>query len=274
MKTVFLWSLLCTVLALPSLATAKELQYVGSSTIGSAVLQAGAAEAFSKKSGIKFSTINISGSGKGIQALMEGKTPLAGVSRPLKAEEKKAKLIGTTIGYDGIAVFVAAGNPVSGFTKEQLKGIFTGAIKNWQEVGGQDAPITPNTEILNGKRATVEMFQEMVLDGARYGTGFKEVDLPRDQLIDLAGNPNGICSVSLGLLATLPADLRSKLKAVAVNGVEPTENNVRSGAYLISRPLLLVTQGLPKGEAKEFISFMLSPEGQKIVAINFVPVRK
>lgn len=255
-------------------AQAEDLSYSGSSTIGTGILTAGAADAFTKKSGINFTAIEQPGSGKGIQALLDGKVLLAGASRPLKAEEKQKKLIGTTIGYDAIAVFVHKDNPVKSLTKEQLKGIFTGQIKNWKDVGGNDAPITPNTEILTGKRATIEMFQELILDGAAYGTGFKQIDLPRDQIVDLAKVPNGICGVSLGLLAAVPADLKTKVKAIALNGIAPNGNNIRSGAYLISRPLLLVTPGLAKGPAKEFISFMLSPEGQSIVAKNFVPVRK
>lgn len=273
LRICLLATLILTLVALPALA-AEELRYIGSSTIGTGVLQAGAASSFEKKTGIKFATIEQPGSGKGIQALNEGKTPLAGASRPLKPEEKKEKLIGTIIGYDAIAVFVHQGNPVQNLTKEQLKGIFTGQIKNWKEVGGPDAPIAPNTEILTGKRATVEMFQEMVLDGGAYGKGFKEIDLPRDQIVDLAANPGGVCSVSLGLLAAVPGEVKARVKPISINGVEPTEKNVQSGAYLISRPLLLVTKGLPKGEVKEFINFMLSPEGQAAVAKNFVPVRK
>ena len=255
-------------------AQAEDLSYSGSSTIGTGILKAGAVDAFSKKSGIAFTAIEQPGSGKGIQALLDGKVLLAGASRPLKTEEKQKRLIGTTIGYDAIAVFVHKDNPVKSLSKEQLKGIFTGQIKNWKDVGGKDAPIIPNTEILAGKRATIEMFQELVLDGAAYGAGFKQIDLPRDQIVDLAANPNAICSVSLGLLASVPADQKSKVKAIALNNVEPNDNSVRSGGYLISRPLLLVTPGLPKGPAKEFIGFLLSAEGQAIVAKNFVPVRK
>jgi phosphate transport system substrate-binding protein len=256
-----------------ALAAPEELHYIGSSTVGS-ILQGGAAEAFTAKSSIKFAAIEVIGSGKGIKALLDGKTSLAGASRPLKAEEKKQRLIGTVIGYDAIAIFVHASNPVTNLSKEQLKGIFTGAIKNWKDVGGNDAPITPNTEIQGEKRATIEMFTELALDGAAHGKGFKEIGLPRDQLVDLASNPNAICSVSLGLLATIPADLRSMVKPVAINRIEPTDIHVKSGAYLISRPLLLVTHGLPKGQVKEFISFMLSQDGQALVRKSFVPVRK
>ena len=226
-----------------------------------------------KKSGKKFTSVEIPGSGKGIQALIEGKVTLGGASRPLKAEEKKAGLSATTIGYDAIAVFVHKSNPVKNLTKEQLKGIFTGKIKNWKEVGGKNAPIVPNTEIIAGKRATIEMFQEHVMDGAQYGK-FKEVDLPRDQIVELTKQENGICSVSLGLLASLSKEEKAKVKAISVAGSEPSEKNVQSGAYIISRPLLLVTKGLAKGDVKEFISFILSAEGQSIVAKNFVPIRK
>lgn len=251
-----------------------ELSYSGSSTISMSVLEAGAVKAFEAKTGIKFKSIENPGSGKGVKALVEGKVPLAGASRALTAEEKKAKVVGHIIGYDAIAVFVHKSNPVKNLTKDQLKGIFTGRIKNWKEVGGKDGPIVPNTEILGEKRATMLVFQELVMDGAPYAAGFKEIDLPRDQIVETAREPNSICSVSAGLLSAVDPAVRENVRAVAVNGVDPTEKNIRSGAYLISRPLVLATMGLPKGNVKKFIDFMLSKEGQEIVAKNFVPVKR
>ena len=269
----FLFLLLAALLLpRPGLA-AEDLRYSGSSTIGSAILQVGAVKAFEAKSGIRFASLEQPGSGRGIQALIQGTVNIAGASRPLKPKEKRARLLGTVIGYDAIAVFVHESNPVDDLTKAQLKGIFTGKIRNWREVGGRDAPITPNTEILTGKRATIEMFQKLVLDDAPYGEGFKQIDYPKDQIVDLAKTENGICSVSLGLLAATNADVRAQVKAISIGGVTPARRNVQSGAYLISRPLLLVSQGLPKDGVKEFIDFMLSAEGQRIVANNFVPVR-
>lgn len=260
---------------LPQIAMGESgISYSGSSTIGTGVLDAGAVKAFEAKSKIKFTSVEQPGSGKGIKALLDGKVPLAGASRPLSAEEKRAGLIGHAIGYDAIAVFVHKNNPIKNLSKEQIKGIFTGKIKNWKEVGGKDAPIHPNTEILGGKRATTEFFQEHVLDGAPYGTGFKEIDFPKDQIVEISKDENGICGVSLGLQAALSPDVQGKVKPIPVNNIDPSEKNVKSGAYLISRPLLLVTRGLPEGDVKEFISFILSKEGQAIVAKNFVPVRK
>ena len=271
-----LWILLIAALfIMPQAAMGKDvLSYSGSSTIGMSILEAGAVEAFKAKTGIKFDSIKQPGSGKGIKALIDGKATLGGASRRLKTKEKKARVLGHTIGYDAIAVFVHKSNPVKNLTKAQLKGIFTGKITNWKEVGGKDAPITPNTEILGEKRATMLVFQKLAMDNAAYGKGFKEIDYPRDQIIGLAKDKTGICTVSLGLLAAVTPEVRKNVKAIDVNGVKPDDKNIRSGAYLISRPLILATKGLPKGKAKKFIKFILSPEGQTIVAINFVPVRR
>ncbi|OGW41319.1 MAG: hypothetical protein A2010_12960 [Nitrospirae bacterium GWD2_57_9] len=272
-KTIYcfmMWMLMVS----GSVYAADDLTYSGSSTIGMSVLEAGAVKAFEQKTGIKFKSIEQPGSGKGIQALLDGKITLAGASRTLKSDEKSKKLLGTAIGYDAIAVFVHKNNPVKNLSKEQVKGIFTGKIKNWKEVGGKDASIQPNTEIAGEKRATMLAFQEMAMDNAAYGTGFKEIDFPRDQIVDVAKNENSICSVSYGLLAAVDQNLRANVKAVTVNNIEPTAKNIQSGAYLISRPLLLVTKGLPKDNVKKFIDFMLSPDGQNIVGKNFVPVKK
>ena len=252
----------------------KDLSYSGSSTIGMAILEAGALKAYEQETGKKFTLVEMPGSGKGIQALLDGKVTIAGVSRPLKKEEKKQNLVDTVIGLDAIAIFVHIDNPVKNLTKEQLKGIFTGKIKNWKEVGGGDAPIEPNTEIAGAKRATMLEFQELVMDKAPYGAGFKEIDFPKDQIIETAKNKNTICTVSRGLLIKMSAYMRTKVKVVTVNGASPLEADILSGAYIISRPLLLVTEGKPQGEAKQFIDFMLTPKGQNIVKINFVKLTK
>ncbi len=273
MIRIIMTVLATALLILPQVVLAGDgISYSGSSTIGMSILEEGAIKAFEQKTGIKFTSVKQPGSGKGIKALINGEANLAGASRALKKKERK-QVLGKTIGYDAIAVFIHKENPVKNLTKAQLKGIFTGEIKNWKDVGGNDAPITPNTEILGDQRATMLVFQKMAMDGADYGKGFNEIDLPRDQIVQLASDRNGICSVSFGLLAATRESVKNKVKSVSVNGIEPTPKNIKSGAYLISRPLTLATKGLPKGDVKEFISFILSPEGQKIVGINFVPVR-
>jgi phosphate transport system substrate-binding protein len=255
-------------------SAAAELTYSGSSTVGMGVLEAGAVKSFEEKTGIKFSSVQMPGSGKGLQAVLDGSAALAGVSRALTKKEIREGFVATEIGFDAIAVFVHNSNPVGNLTKEQLKGIFTGRLRNWNEVGGKNAPLQPNTEIAGQKRATMLAFQEMVMDDAAYGDGFKQIDFPRDQIIETAKNELAICTVSRGLLSRLSPYLRSKVKLVTVNGIGPWESDILSGRYIIARPLLLVTRGKPKGEAKRFIDFMLSPDGQKVVGFNFVQVKQ
>jgi phosphate transport system substrate-binding protein len=262
------------VLAAPA-ARAQDLRYSGSSTIGQSILEAaGARAAFEKKSGVRFASLEVPGSGKGIDALLAGQVNVAGASRPIRSEEKSRKVLGTIIGYDAVAVFVHKDNPVKDLSKEQLKDIFTGKITNWKQVGGRDAPIAVNTEIQGAKRATMEMFNELVMDKAAYGKGFKQIDLPRDQIVAVANDPNAIGTPSLGLLAAVSPDVRARVKAIAVDGIAATPENIQSGAYLISRPLNLATIGPPTGVVKTFVEFMLSPEGQALVARDFVPVRR
>lgn len=262
----------CTIAVPHAFPAGNALSYSGSSTIGMGILEAGAQQAYEKKTGKKFEIVEMPGSGKGIEALLDGKVTMAGVSRALKKKEKDKGLTGTVIGYDAIAVFVHADNPVRNLSKEQLKGIFTGRIRNWKEVGGKDLPIEPNTEIAEAKRATMLEFQEMVMDNAPYAGSIKQIDFPRDQIIETAKNEKAVCTVSRGLLSRMSAYMRTRVKVITVNGAGPTEADILSRAYGISRPLLLVTQGKPGGEAKEFIDFMLTPEGQKKVRINFVSV--
>ncbi len=252
---------------------ADEISYSGSSTIGTGVLNAGAAEAFTEETGIRFSSIDQPGSSKGIAALLEGKVSLAGVSRPLKPAEKETSMVPFIIGYDAIAIFVHKNNPVTNISQLQLKGIFTGKTKNWSKVGGQNASIEPTTEILADKRATNQMFKKIAMNGEKYGAGFKEFDRQKDQLIDLSGRENGICTVSMGLLSSASEDVRNQIKMISVEGVAPSAANVQAGTYLISRPLLLITNGPATGGNKQFIKFMLSYVGQAFVGQNFVGVR-
>lgn len=242
-----------------------EVSYTGSSTIGENIIPE-AAKAFTKKTGIKFGTIENPGSGKGLEAVMKGRAKLAGASRPLRANEKRRKLYYQIIGYDAIGIYVHRNNPVASLTGEQVKGIFTGKIKNWMEVGGNDAPIVVITETWGEKRATMIEFQKLAMDGAEYRADRIEVNKPRDQAAKLAGEENGIISVSI-------AFARPEIKAIIFDNVAPEPENVRSGAYLLSRPLLLVTKGLPKGDLEKFFDFIISPEGQRIVSKKFVAVK-
>lgn len=257
---------LLAILTLGSAATAAaELSYVGSSTIGDSIIPP-AAEAFARKTGVKLGSIDTQGSGKGLELVVRGAAPLAGVGRGLTFVEKQQRIYYQTIGYDAVAVYVHGSNPVTSLSKAALKDIYTGRIRNWKEVGGKDAPLVVITQIWGQKRAQMVEFRDQIMEGAAYREDRSEVDRQADQVAALLSEPRGITAVSLSVA-------RPGIRAVAIEGFPPDARSVRSGAYLLSRPLLLVIPARPDPDARRFVEFMLSSEGQAIVALKFVPVR-
>jgi phosphate transport system substrate-binding protein len=245
-------------------SAAAQITYGGSSTIGETIIPE-AAKAFAAKTGIPFGRIEIQGSGKGLEMVLRGEVQLAGVARSLTLEEKQRSLYYRIIGYDAVGIYVHPTNPVTSLTKQQLKAIYTGRITNWNEVGGADAPIVC-IMIWGAKRSMMIEFQENILDGAPYRTDRKEVDRQPDAVDALLPEPYGITALS-------PAFARPGIKVVSIDGFVPEPQHIRSGAYLLSRPLLLVSPAHPPGAVKQFIDFLLGPEGQEIVARKFVSVR-
>lgn len=249
---------------MPQVVPAEELSYEGGSELGVWVMPE-AAKIFEAKTGIKFKSISYTlGSGKGLEAAMEGNIPMAGVSRVLTAEEKK-KVYSQIVGYDAIAIYVNEKNPVTNLSKEQLKAIYKGKIANWKEVGGKDAKIIPVTESLMGKGATIKTFQDVVLDGTEFGT-VKEVDRSHNVAKYVGADEDAIGYASI-------AFKNPKIRPISFNNIEPSGENVRKGKYPLSRPLNLVTKEQPTGDLKKFFEFSLSPEGQAIVGRTYVPVK-
>jgi phosphate transport system substrate-binding protein len=268
-QTIITWkstaSAVALILGMLCGSAAAQIAYVGSSTIGEHVIPE-AAKAFAAKTGILFSRIETQGSGKGLEMVLRGEAQLTGVTRSMTLEEKQRPLYYRIIGYDAIGIYVHPTNPVTSLTKQQLKAIYTGRITNWHEVGGADAPIVCITMIWGDKRAQMTVFQEHIMDGAPYREDRKEVDRQADEVDALLPEPYGITLLS-------PAYAQPGVKAVAIDGFAPELQHIRSGAYVLSRPLLLVSQAHPPSEVKQFIAFLLGPEGQEIVARKFVPVR-
>ncbi len=209
-------------------------------------------------------SIETAGSGKGIEAVISGQAKLGGSSRPLFAEEKRQGLREKRIGFDGINVFVRRSNPIRNLSKNQLKNIFTGRIRNWKEVGGRNAPVVVITEILGEQRATMLEFQKLIMDGEPYLSDRQEVDRPAEQISALQNNNNAIISVSKAFSAP-------EIRAISVNHMKPSHQNIRSGRYPLRQPIYLFTKGAPKGVEKKFLDFILSKRGQEIVCEHFCP---
>jgi phosphate transport system substrate-binding protein len=240
------------------------LAYDGATSISRHVL-AEAIPAFEERSGKAFGKVYENGGGKGLARLFAGEVGLAGVARQLTSEELAKQPYFQIIGYDALGIFVHAGNRVKGLSKAQLKAIFTGAIVNWKDVGGQNLPVTCCTEPLQSGRNTLAVLQSVILDEAPFGPVREAAD-PADCLAFVAGNPGAVTIASIAY--AIPG-----IRPVSVDGIEPTPAHVLDSSYPISRPLLLVTRGEPTGTAAEFLKFMLTAEGQAIVGKKFIPAR-
>jgi phosphate transport system substrate-binding protein len=217
------------------------------------------------------------GSGTGIAALLNGTTDICEASRDMKQQEyddAKAKGINpyrVAMALDGIAVFINDVNPVKELSLAQLKGIYTGSITNWKEVGGPS-----HTIILYGREnssGTYAYFKEFVLKNEDYAE--QTQTLPGTAAVvnavakDKYGIGYGGMAWGKGVkYAAVKKDDTSK-------AIEPTIETVTSGTYPISRELYWFTNGIPSGTIKNLLNWALSPDGQKIAEdTDYVPLPK
>ncbi|MBQ8002810.1 MAG: phosphate ABC transporter substrate-binding protein [Clostridia bacterium] len=211
-------------------------------------------------------TYNPTGSGSGIQAVMEGRCDIGLSSRNLKAEEAQA-LTGTVVAIDGIAVIVNPDNPVGDLTVEQIGAIYRGEITNWSEVGGNDGPIVLiGREAASGTRDGFESITKTE-DLCKYT---QELTSTGDVVQTVASNPNAIGYASL-------ASVKESVKAVSVEGVVPSNKTIQNGEYKIQRNFVFVTKknGEMSAACENFFNFVISGEADEwIIAAGAVPVAR
>jgi len=206
------------------------------------------------------------GSGLGVKEAGENLNDIGMASRDVKSSEfeiyPSLQVFG--IAKDGVAIIVQPENPVSSLTQEQVIAIYSGEITNWNEVGGNDAPITVyNRDEESGTR---EVFFEKALNKGNITKKAVVVASNGAMKSSVKADVNGIGYLSIGYLD-------SSVTGCEYEGVLPTEANVVSGTYTVSRTLNIITNGEPSQEAKAFIDFLLSSEGQKIVVEEgYIPV--
>lgn len=207
--------------------------------------------------GITF-TYNPTGSGSGIKAVLEGRTDIGLSSRSLKAEEKAEGLSETVLAYDGIAVIVNPENPVADLTVEQIAEIYTGAITNWKDVGGNDAQI-----VLIGREAgsgTRDGFESITktAEACKYR---QELTSTGDVITTVSQNPDAIGYASL-------ASVKESVKALSVGGVAPSEASVKDSSYVLQRPFVLVTKdGTALSEsAQKFFDYITSAAAAGVIS--------
>lgn len=204
-------------------------------------------------------TAEFVGSGAGIEAVTNGTTDIGNSSRSLKDEEKAAGVVENVVAIDGIAVCVDPANEVADLTKEQLTNIYNGTVTNWKEVGGADEPIIViGREAGSGTRGAFEELADLV-DGCKYAN---ELDSTGAVIAKVASTPGAIGYASLDALD-------DSVKALSLEGVEATAENIKAGNYFLSRPFVMAT----KGEISEqndlvqaWFDFVLGDEGQQVAS--------
>lgn len=216
-------------------------------------------EAFMEKYPDVTVTAEFVGSGAGVEAVTNRTADIGNSSRSLKDEEKAAGVVENVVAIDGIAVCVDPANEVANLTKEQLTNIYNGTITNWKEVGGADEPI-----IVIGREAgsgTRGAFEELVdlKDACKYAN---ELDSTGAVIAKVASTPGAIGYASLDALD-------DSVKALSLEGVEATAENIKAGNYFLSRPFVMAT----KGEISEqndlvqaWFDFVLGDEGQQVAS--------
>ncbi len=202
-------------------------------------------------------TYDPTGSGAGITGASEGTLDIGLSSRALKDEETEQGLVGTTFALDGIAIIVNNENTVEDLSLEQIKGLATGEITNWSEVGGPDAPV-----VLIGREAgsgTRDGFESIVgvEDVCKYE---QELNSTGGVIAAVASNPNAFGYASLSAV-------EDTVKAVTVDGVAATEETVQDGSYQIQRPFVFVTkEGAELSDAAQaFMDFALSDDAADLI---------
>lgn len=216
------------------------------------------------------------GSGVGIAALINGGTDICTASRPMKdAEKAQAKarhgkdVVEIPVALDGVAIYVHQSCPLPSITKDQLKGIYTGQITNWRDIGGKDAKIVPYSRENNS--GTYVFFKEHVLGNADFA---KEIQtLPGTAAVVNAVSKDP-ASIGYGGIA-----YASGIRAIPIRKDEggqpvmPSLATVQSGEYPLSRNLFFYTIGAPAGDMKTFIDWVLGGEGQKICQeVGYYPI--
>lgn len=242
-------------------------------------LMVNCAERFTKENPGTGIMISGGGTGAGIASLLAGQVDVAQASREMKKSEwDQASEIGVhpvmfRVAIDGIAVIVNEGNPLFGFTVEELRGIYNGTFTNWNQLGGPDLKV-----VAYGRQSTsgtYGYFQKEILDNEDYRLDMQQI-AGNAAIVDAVRlDEGGIGYVGIGYVSTLTS--------IKILGLAEEEGGkylypldaeaVYSGEYVLARYLFLYTDGTPEGSVHRWISWILSPNGQGVVEeLGFYPI--
>ena len=198
------------------------------------------------------------GSGAGLESLAKGSVDIGNASRHLKDDEKAAGSVENVVAIDGIAVITDKSNTVTALSSDDLKKIYCGEIKNWKELGGNDEAI-----VVIGREAgsgTRDAFEELldIADKCEYA---QQLDSTGAALAKVSSTPGAIGYVSLDVVD-------DSVNAVSIDGVEPTEEQILAGNYLLSRPFVMATKDDIDSQndlVKKWFEYIKSDKGKEII---------
>ena len=254
----------------PGGSAKQKLVIRGSNTIGEELAPRLIAEYVKAHAGLEFDA-EFKGTVYGIGALMSDRCDLAAASRELTtnevalAKDREFDFNEYNIGSYSVAVVVNASNPVGNLTRDQVRDIFTGAIQNWKEIGGPDAPV--KLCIRDQISGTHLGFQELAMDRKPYAVAVKTFT-DYDKIVQaVAQDANSIGYTSIELA------VKPGIKGVSIDHATPTLETVKSGKYPYYRTLRFYTsKSKESAAAQDFAKFVQSPAGQKILMdVGFVP---
>ncbi len=218
------------------------------------------------------------GSGTGIAALINGSTDLANCSRPMKDKEKQdvkgkrgADVVEHKVALDALAVYVASANPVQEIDLPTLAKVYRAEITNWKDLGGKDHKITLYGRENNS--GTYGYFKEHVLENKDFAAEVQTLAGTSAVANAVKGDEFGI---GYGGIAYAQGIRLLKVKKTPdAPAVEPKLETAKDGSYPISRFLYIYSAGEPKGLAKDFLTWVVSDAGQKVVSdVGYFPLPK
>lgn len=203
-------------------------------------------------------TVEYTGSGAGLESLSSGSVDIGNASRKLKEEEKAKGAVENIVAIDGIAVITNTGNTINNVSSEELSKIYAGEITNWNELGGQDQPI-----VVIGREAgsgTRDAFEELlgIKDECKYA---QELDSTGAVLAKVSSTPGAIGYVSLDVVD-------DSVIGMMIDGVEPTEEQILLGNYVLQRPFVMATMGEISEQneiVQKWFEFIQSEEGKAVI---------
>ena len=203
-------------------------------------------------------TVEYTGSGAGLEALAAGSIDIGNASRKLKDTEKENGSVENIVAIDGIAVIAEKSNTVTDITAEDLAKVYKGEVSNWKDLGGDDQPIVViGREAGSGTRDAFEELME-VKDACVYA---QELDSTGAVLAKVASTPGAIGYVSLDVVDDTVIGLK-------IDGVEPTEEQILAGNYVLQRPFVMATTGELSEQneiVKAWFDYIGSETGKEII---------